>query len=82
MGNILQFARCQTFMPCPKTAEPVHCVLPTTVGTYFMYVRKQLLLRRKMRCPHLTTAVCLDVQRQKLTGVFIFVPTPSIIPST
>ena len=21
MGKILQFTRCQTFMPCPKTAE-------------------------------------------------------------
>ena len=81
MGKILQFARCHTFMPCPKTAEPAHRVLSTTVGAYFMYVRKQLLLRRKMRRPHLTTAVCHDVQRQKLTVVFIYVPTPFIIPS-
>lgn len=40
MGNILQFARCQTFMPCPKTAGPAHRALPSTVGAYFMYVRK------------------------------------------
>ena len=71
MGNILQFARCQTFMPCPKTAEPV---------TNIFFLR--LLPRRKMRRPHLTTVVCHDVQRQKLTVVFIYVPTPSIITST
>ena len=41
MGNILQFSRCQTFMPCPKTAEPAHRALPLsrTPSRRFTYVK-------------------------------------------
>ena len=41
MGNILQFARCQTFMPCPKTAGPAHRALPSsrTPSRRFTYVK-------------------------------------------
>ena len=41
MGNILQFTRCQTFMPCPKTAGPAHRALPSsrTPSRRFTYVK-------------------------------------------
>ena len=65
MGNILQFARCQTFMPCPKTAEPAHRALPSsrTPSRRFTYVKwgRRILRRYCGTCPSCKTIDCRDL---------------------